>query len=185
MTDDLMQLQKEAFNYLMANVHISFPGVVEKYDAKTRRADIQPSIKRKLPNGGYMAFPVLPDVPVIFPGGRKVSIKFPLEKGDDVWVHISERSLEVWKNSGGKDIEDPDPRRNHLADAVAYPGGQASGFMDAPDTGLSLVYDKQKILLDDGKVELYRDSEYIKMGSGCEIKVNGSVKINDHLEVSQ
>jgi hypothetical protein len=185
MTDDMMRLQKEVFNYLMANVHFAFPGVVENYNPNTRRADIQPSLKRKLSGGKYMALPVLVNVPVFFPGSKKASIKFPLEEGDDVWVHISERSLDTWKNSGGKNIEDPDPRRNHLSDAIAYPCGQASGFMDAPDTGLAFVYGKQKILMDDGKVELYRDSEYIKMGAGCEIKVKGSVKINGHLEVSQ
>jgi len=76
---EIDKLLKENFDYNMANVHTSFPGVVEKYDAKTRRADVQPSLKRMLPDGSFMAFPVISNIPVLFYGTKKTTIHFPIE----------------------------------------------------------------------------------------------------------
>jgi hypothetical protein len=71
LTDELKKLLRETFEYSMSDVHLCIPGVVEKYDPKTRRADIQPSFKRKMPGGKFMDFPMVPDVPVRFPGTKK------------------------------------------------------------------------------------------------------------------
>jgi hypothetical protein len=65
MSDELNRLLRESFEYNMSNVHTAFPGTVEKYDPKTRRADIQPYLKRKMPDGQFMNFPIVPDVPIL------------------------------------------------------------------------------------------------------------------------
>ena len=54
MTPQLMQLIEETFEYGMTNVHTAFPAVVKSYDAETRRAEVQPSLKRKMSNGEFM-----------------------------------------------------------------------------------------------------------------------------------
>jgi hypothetical protein len=132
---ELDNLLKEYLDYYFTQVHTSFPGVVTEYDPATRRATIQPSLKRKGGNKEFIDFPLLIDVPVQFPGTKRFTLHFPLEKGDEVLVFFSERSLEVWKDSGQDGIEDPDPRRFALSDAYCIPGLQPQEFIAAEAKG--------------------------------------------------
>jgi len=158
--DALNQLIKECIEYNLTNVHTAFPGSVEKYDAKTRRADIQPYLKRKMPGGNYMNFPVIPDVPVLFFGTKKFTIHAPLEKDDEVLVIICERATDKWRDSGGKEVEDSDPRRFNLMDCFAIPGLQPQDFIPATEDGLQIIHkDKpdgeliSQVLMTDDKIE--------------------------------
>lgn len=138
--DELTRLLQENFEYLMTNVHTAFPGVVVKYDADKRRADIQPSLRRRLPSGEYAELPVIPDVPVLFPGTRQYTVCFPLEKDDEVLCVCMERSTDAWRDAGGADIEDADPRRFSLMDCAAIPGLQPVEFISAEGVGFSVVH---------------------------------------------
>jgi len=158
--DALNQLIKECIEYNLTNVHTAFPGSVEKYDAKTRRADIQPYLKRKMPNGEFMNFPVIPDVPVLFFGTKKFTIHAPLEKDDEVLVIICERSTDKWRDNGGKEVEDSDPRRFNLMDCFVLPGLQPKEFIAAEEDGLQIIHkDKpdgdlvSQVLMTDDKIE--------------------------------
>jgi hypothetical protein len=160
-TDELMKLLKEFFWYMMTNMHTSFPGVVESYDPKTRRADVQPSLKRKMPDGMFLALPKLSNVPVRYQGSKQYTIHFPLEKGDEVDVSVSERSLEMWKAIGGKDIEDGDLRRFDLSDCWCTPGLQPVEFIAIEDKGLNSVHKTgfdgdfiSTVTMDDDKIQL-------------------------------
>lgn len=138
--DDLTRLLRESFEYSMTNVHTAFPAVVVKYDASTRRADVQPSIKRKLPSGEYMDFPVIPDAPVLFPGTKKYTIHFPLEKDDEVLCVIMERGTDKWRDSGASAVEESDPRRFCLMDCIVIPGLQPVEFIEGEGDGFSVVH---------------------------------------------
>jgi hypothetical protein len=165
MTDELNRLLRESWEYNTTNLHTSFPGKVVSYDPDTRRADIQPSLKRRLPNGSFVDFPILPDVPVQFPGSSEYTIHFPLKKDDEVDVKVCERSTDLWRDSGDKGIEDPDPRRFNLADCYATPGLQPVHFIPTKEKGLAIIHHKQwdgdfisSIAMDDDKIEaLYKD----------------------------
>ena len=133
---DLTDLMREFVEYYFTQIHTSFPGVVTEYDPKTRRATVQPSLKRRAGNKEYIPFPLLIDVPVQFPGTKKWTIHFPLEKGDEVSVYFSERSIEAWKAAGQDNIEDADPRRFDLCDAYCVPGLQPIEFIAAEEAGL-------------------------------------------------
>jgi hypothetical protein len=155
MSDDLSKLLRESFEYNMTNVHTAFPGTVEKYDPATRRADIQPYLKRKLPNGEFMDFPIIPDVPVLFFGTINCTIHAPLEKDDEVLMMVCERATDQWRDNGGKGVEDTDPRRFNLMDCFAIPGLQPKKFQKTPETGISIIYkEKQKILIDDDTITI-------------------------------
>jgi len=160
MTDDLKKLLRESFEYSMTDVHTCFPGVVEKYDAKTRRADIQPSLKRRLPDGSFAAFPIIPDIPIQFLGTKNFTIHIPLEKGDEVSVHVIERSTDIWRDNGGSGIEDGDPRRFNLQDCYAVPGLQPQEFIPATEAGLQIIHKNNfdgdlisQVLMTDDKIE--------------------------------
>ncbi|MDR0759635.1 MAG: hypothetical protein LBF74_05925 [Treponema sp.] len=158
--DELNRLLKESFEYNMANIHTSFPGKVVRYDPKTRRADIQPSLKRRLPDGSFADFPEIPDVPVLFTGTSKYTIHIPLEKGDEVEVRVCERSTDIWRDSGDQGIEDTDPRRFNLQDCYASPGLQPVHFIPATENGLQILHHDafdgnfiSQVLMDDNKIE--------------------------------
>jgi hypothetical protein len=165
MTDELNRLLREAWEYNMTNIHTSFPGKVVSYDPATRRADIQPSLKRRLPDGSFVDFPIIPDVPVLFPGTSEYTIHFPLKKDDEVDVRVCERSTDVWRDSGDKGIEDPDPRRFSLQDCHAVPGLQPVHFIPTEEQGLAIIHRTKwdgdlisSIAMDDDKIEvLYKD----------------------------
>jgi len=173
MSDELNRLLRESFEYNMSGVHTAFPGTVESYDAGKRRADIRPYMKRKLPDGRFMDFPIITDVPVIFPGTKNFGMHFPLEKGDEALVIVCERSTDLWKDSGGTGIEDDDPRRFNLMDGFAIPGLQPKERHQTPDTGASIVYkEKNRILIDDdiitienGEGRIIIDKDVIEMGN--------------------
>lgn len=159
--NELTRLLKENFDYSMTNVHTAFPGVVVKYDAEKRRADIQPSIKRKLPDGEFVDFPVIPDVPVKFPGSKQYTLCFPLEKDDEVLCLCMERGTDTWRDSGGSGVEENDPRRFSLMDCVAVPGLQPVEFIAAEGDGFCVVHKAKPdgdlisaITMDDDKIKV-------------------------------
>jgi hypothetical protein len=164
-SDELMQLLKAAFEYSMSLVHTSFPGTVVSYDPATRRADIQPSLKKRLPNGSFMEPAIIHDVPVRYQGSREYTVHFPLEEGDEVEVTVCERSTDSWRDTGGKGIEDADPRRFSLNDCYCTPGLQPVEFIAATEPGLQIIHkDKfdgkliSQVLMTDKLVEvLYKE----------------------------
>jgi hypothetical protein len=168
---DLYDFMREFLDYYFTQVHTSFPGVVTEYDARKRRATVQPSLKRRAGNKEYIDFPLLIDVPVIFPGTKKYTIHFPLEKDDEVAVFFSERALEAWKDVGQDGIEEPDPRRYSISDAYCIPGLQPQEFIAATEPGLQIIHkDKfngeliSQVLMTDDKVEMkYKKKSKVTM----------------------
>jgi hypothetical protein len=168
---DLSDFMREFLDYYFTQVHTSFPGVVTEYDAKKRRATVQPSLNRRAGNKEYIAFPLLIYVPVLFPGTKKYTIHFPLEKDDEVAVFFSERALEAWKEVGQDEIEDPDPRRYSTSDAYCIPGLQPQEFISATEPGLQIIHkDKfngeliSQVLMTDDKVEMkYKKKSKVTM----------------------
>jgi hypothetical protein len=164
MTNELNRLLQEYVDYALGNARFTLPGVVEKYDYKTRRADVKPSLKRKLPDGGFAEFPVIPDVPVVYAGSRKYTIHFPLEKGDEVELRFCDRSTDVWRDKGDGGIEDAEGRRNALPDCFVTPGLQPVKFIAAPEDGLAVIHKTNyngafisSVIMNDGHIEaLYK-----------------------------
>jgi hypothetical protein len=161
MSDELNRLLKESFEYNMTNVHTSFPGSVVSYDSKTRRADIQPYLKRKMPDGQFLDFPIITDVPIRFFGTKCYTIHLPLEKNDEVMVFVCERSLDKWRDTGGTGIEDADPRRFNIMDSYAIPGLQPVEFIPVEEPGLNIVHKTNfdgefisSVTMDDDKINL-------------------------------
>jgi len=163
--DALAQLLRESIEYNLANLHTSFPGTVVEYNPDTRRARIQPYLKRKMPGGKFMDFPILNDVPIRYFGTKKYTVHLPLEPGDEVDVKVCERATDAWRDSGGAGVEDADPRRFSLMDCYATPGLQPKEFICIKEQGLVIKHRTNwdgefiwHIIGDDDKIELkYKD----------------------------
>ena len=184
MTPQLMQLIEETFEYRMTNVHTAFPAVVKSYDAETRRAEVQPSLKRKMSNGEFMDLPIIVDVPILYFGTAKAGIHIPLEEGDEVLIVCSERCLDSWKDAGGDSIEDTDTRRFSMPDAVAIPGLQAQTFPNISekedcfalhhDSKIVITTEKTTITVNEDKITLDNGKNKIEIDDTIDFESTGT-----------
>jgi len=110
-----------------ADLRVSMPARVEKYEDATQLADVQPLLKDSYVDEDgerqIARLPVVTNVPVVFPGGGGMRITFPVRAGDTVLLVFSDCSIDSWLAQGGE-ASPEDERRHHLSDAVAIPGLQ-------------------------------------------------------------
>jgi len=118
----------------LADLHVSLPAKVIRYDAEKQQADVQPLLQRRYTDGRTVELPVITNVPVWHARAGTAIIHMPVKPDHIVQLVFSERSLDRWKSQGGRGAVDPaDPRKHHLSDCVAYPGGYP--FADASPVG--------------------------------------------------
>lgn len=162
----LLEAIQFAIAQAMKGLSISLPGIVQEYDADTRRAKVQPAIDIMLTNAETMAQPVLEDVPVIMPAGGGFVVHFPLAAGDAVMLLFSQRGIDEFKASYAR----AKPERAvifNIKDAVAYPAfGSLSPSLPSSASN-SLVLSRE-----DG-------SEFISLGAGgVTIQTAGELNIS-------
>ena len=119
---DLLSKFRES---MAAQIHTALPGKIVRYDSSAQKADVQPLIKdRYVDEAGALqvrTLPVIPAVPVQFPGAGGYRITFPVAEGDTGLLLFAESSLDKWLVSGGT-VDPEDDRRHDLTDAVFLPG---------------------------------------------------------------
>ena len=118
-------------------LHTSIPGIIETFDAATRRARVRVAIRMRLDDGTTVERAPSINVPVLYPGSRTVTIFIMLVPGDPVWVKFSERGMTAFKESF--ELADPDPGRLFSeADAVIEAGFGPLSITPATTTGGAL-----------------------------------------------
>lgn len=121
-TPTFEKVVQQAIQIAVAELRVSLPAYVERYDAQKQQADVQPAIMKKYGTGEVVKLPIIPNVPVVHPRAGTAMVHLPIKKGDVVQLVFSDRSLDRWLSEGG--VVDPlEGRKHHLSDAVAYPGG--------------------------------------------------------------
>lgn len=126
---DLSDVIRELVESRLAEVHTAMPGRVVSFDAAALTVDVQPLAKQAYTdeegNRVPAALPIIPGVPVWFPGGAATQITWTITAGDRCWLIFAESSLDASK--ARPDVADPgDDRRHHLADAWAFVGGTST-----------------------------------------------------------
>lgn len=173
-TAEFVEVLRDAVTAGLRGLHKAMPGIVESYDPATQTADVKPQVKELIidedGNEALYELPVIPKVPVAHPRGGGYFVAFPLARGDQVLLVISDRSLDRWKTDGG-DVDPGDPRQHDLADAIAYPGGYpiGSALADADADDLVIGRDGTGPLItlkDDGSIDLGRAvSEFVALAT--------------------
>lgn len=110
-----------------ADIRVACVARVVRWSAATpREVDVQPIHKRAYvgEDGSRVADkqPVIPSVPLVYPGGGGFVLTWPMAVGDEVLLVFSDDSLDKYLAGAGGDIDPEDDRHHHMADAVAIAG---------------------------------------------------------------
>jgi len=129
-TPDQAEVLRLVLRHRLSRVWTALPGVIEKYDASTQRADVRPAVVAFLPlldGEEREKLPVIPNVPVVHPSGGGFFCSFPMKRGDPVVLVFCARDIAAWKGGNGGVAEAADNRMHDLTDAFAFPGAKPSG----------------------------------------------------------
>lgn len=168
-----------AIDSKLINLNTCMPGIVEKYDPVAKRADIQPSIKKKYTaDGEVVSLPVIPNVPMCFMQTRTSIISVPVKVGDDILIIFSERSIDNWKSGdGGAQIDPLDIRKFDLSDAFAIPICKPLGT-GVPAEGEPIYVkniDSIGRFHENGQIKLENPIAYV------DIKANGDIEVKNDI----
>jgi hypothetical protein len=117
----LTEAVRQAIESALNGVHVCLPGVVQRYDKSTAKAEVKPVLSKAYLDETTEDMPVIANVPVVWMRTVNAVIHLPLAKGDTVLLVFSERSMDSWL-SDGKVGAPPDRRKFDLSDAIAIPG---------------------------------------------------------------
>jgi len=139
----------------LCDLHVALPASIVTYDRAQQKASVQPLLKRQRSDGTLITWPIVNNVPVMFPRSGKFSLTFELVKDDSGLIVISERSLDKWLSSGGL-VDPADFRKFDISDAVFIPGLFAFNDSAPAEANIAkLANDKTEIAMtEDGKVRL-------------------------------
>lgn len=167
-TAELEDLFRSEARKIKLTIRTHIPAKVLLYNPATNTATIQlqmlqvvrvvdptrlPSrvtiIKGTPPNQEATLAPVeLKEIPVVWPRTKSGWITFPLTTGDEGMVHISDRSLEAWKQLGNP--VDPVFAFTHaLKDSTFHPGlsSTVNPIVPPPDVAATVIEGKPMIKL--------------------------------------
>lgn len=162
------------FDYHLENLHVAAPGRIERYDAGTQRADVQPLVRHAVeqPDGStvYEASPVLPSVPVLHPRSGSWFVALPVAAGDTgLILYCSEDWAGWWDGQG--DLRNPiDLRRHDRSHAVFLPVGfvrRAQPLAGASATDMVAGQDGGSTIRikPDGTIELAGGAQFVALAN--------------------
>lgn len=168
-TPTLQAILLRAVERAQRGIRQALPARVEKYDAATRKASVQPLLLEGAPDAAgerqTQALPVITNVPVVFPGSGGARVRWPINKGDTVLLIFSSASLDRWLVRGG--MLDPGDDRNHdLNDCFALPGVQS--FNEAGDDGTMIEFTASGQIHAGGSAALATKADIDALALWCE-----------------
>lgn len=107
-----------------AELRVSMPGRIERFDAAKQLADVKPLLKDTVFDDGSEvaeSLPVVPGVPVQFVGGGGYAETWPVAVGDTCLLVVTDRNIDRWFSNGGE-VDPVDLGRHLLNSAVALLG---------------------------------------------------------------
>ena len=98
---NMAQAIRFAIRQSLKELYTCMPGIVESYDAETRRAVVKGALKVVTTKKEEIEREAIHNVQVMFPSGGGFAMTFPLEQGDPVLLVYSQRGLANWKKTLG------------------------------------------------------------------------------------
>jgi hypothetical protein len=159
-------------------LHVALPAKVESYDATKQLVNVKPLVKDFYFDADgekqAVSIPVIPNVPVVFPGAGGFRLTFPIAAGDTVLLVFAERSIDVWLEKG-TEVDPLDFRRHDLSDAIAIPGLNAkpdawtgastSNATLGKDGGPQIEFKAAEIVLGGGTAKVAREGDDVAVNT--------------------
>lgn len=150
----------------IGEIHTALPGKVISYNAKANKAKVQPVGHYKVKDGRDIIFPIIHDVPVVFPMGMggSAGITFPVVAGDGCLIIFSESQMDDFLNTG---YDSADLRKHDIRDAICIPGlySPQVSASKAAQSSVNIFMGGTMITISDGAVNI----------SGATLTVSGDV----------
>lgn len=106
-------------------IRCAFPGIVTKVNLEAQTVEVKialmGSVTDETDTTTYVQYPILPDVPIVWPRAGGLAITLPVAVGDECLVVFADRCIDAWWQSGG--VQRPmDSRKHDFSDAFAIFG---------------------------------------------------------------
>lgn len=142
--DFIQQLTRK----ISGSIRVSMPATIEEYDFKTQKASVKIDMQELYDNDTAIDYPVLTNVPVIFPRSGGASLTMPVIRGDTCLVFFLDRDITSWLLGANGGIANSQ-RHHDLNDAVAIMGLSPFTAKSSAksNTDVLLTYDGSEIVL--------------------------------------
>lgn len=171
MKQDFVQQINNTIHDVMNEIHTAMPGKIISYSGGT--VSVKPSMRYKTPQGKYLSYPVISNVPIVIPHGGNASIAFPVKAGDDCLIIVSEQAIDEWVS----DAEDDTQLKFDLTNAICIPGLCRSSIEAQEEanrtSGVVIACGTNKICLSDESVAVWGDLK-VEGNIICTGRVEGS-----------
>lgn len=163
MLHEFTQSVEDTARAVVNEIHTALPGEILSFDQEKCEAKVRPIGKYLTSDEQELDYPILTEVPVLFPFCKEsdMGMFFPVKKGDNCLILVSEVELDEWRSGAETEC----PLRFDLTSAVAIPGllKQGSPMLDKAlereavvigTPGWEIIADKEKIQISVGDTEL-------------------------------
>jgi hypothetical protein len=166
-----------AIQQINKNMFVAVPAIINSYDASTRRAVAQIALKQVFTDGTEQSYPLVSDVPILFPASSKFVIQMPLDKGDAVMLLFSQRGIGTFKQT----LKEESPSKESffsMHDAVAIVGFGALSITPAVSDALTMQNNDgtSYLSLTDDEIKIETTTKITL--TSPDIEVNGNMTVN-------
>lgn len=110
---------------LAVQIRCAMPAIVTKVNLEAQTVEVKLALQGKVGDEdgeiSYVQYPILPDVPIVWPRAGGFALTFPVKVDDECLVVFADRCIDAWWQSGG--VQKPmDERMHDLSDAFAIFG---------------------------------------------------------------
>lgn len=180
---EFVQQVEEVAQEVVDNVHTALPGKIISFNPAKCLAKVKPIGRFLTPENEIMDYPIIVDVPVMFPFSVKVEVGifFPVKPGDFCTIIVSEAELDEWRTGAISDVT----LRHDLTSAIVIPGLLKKGndltkesdndnaaIIAAKNTKVKVVKDSVKIFVKDTLVADVKKNSVEIIG---DVNVKGSI----------
>ena len=138
---DIVDALRKMVDSRLYEVNTSMPGTIVSYAAG--RASVQPTPKKRFPDGDVLSFPILQNVRVCWPSfaGGTAGVKGPIKPGDKCLIVVAQQAVD------GTD----DPRRFDMSDAYVIPCDLGSAVGESADnSGMTMFFGDAYLRITEG-----------------------------------
>lgn len=180
--NDAEETMRTVLDGRQSRIWTAMPGIVQTVDLVKMTCSVQPAIQGTVTdengNKQNVNYPLLINVPIVFPGAGGFIITFPIAANDEVLVVFASRCIDSWWQSGGTLNQPMEARMHDLSDGFALPGPRSQTKLvgSISSTGAQIRNEAGTAYVEiasDGKIKLVSPSEIDLTGN---LKVTGNIQ---------